>query len=119
MNSEFDNFELIRYALKKVPPPVKTHGGKAYLARRLLQLMPVRKMFLEPFAGGASVLLNIVPNLFARRSLNDRNPKLIARYDALQNQPDAFLPLSACLTTAKTFSSPPRRGMKPALPWRA
>jgi len=36
---------------------LKTHGGKSYLAQRIVQLMPPHTHFVEPFAGGLAVLL--------------------------------------------------------------
>jgi DNA adenine methylase len=37
--------------------PLKTHGGKHYLARRILSLMPPHLHYAEAFAGGLAVLL--------------------------------------------------------------
>ncbi|MBM4073703.1 MAG: DNA adenine methylase [Planctomycetes bacterium] len=36
--------------------PLKTHGGKRYLAERLVALMPAHTHYVEPFAGGLAVL---------------------------------------------------------------
>src|SRR5437868_14003261 len=38
-------------------PPLKWHGGKHYLARRIVALMPPHTHYVEPYAGGLSVLL--------------------------------------------------------------
>jgi DNA adenine methylase len=38
-------------------PPLKWHGGKAYLADRIVALMPPHLHYVEAFAGGLSVLL--------------------------------------------------------------
>ena len=38
-------------------PPLKWHGGKHYLARRIVALMPPHVHYVEPFAGGLAVLL--------------------------------------------------------------
>jgi DNA adenine methylase len=37
--------------------PLKTHGGKHYLAHRIVDLMPPHLHYVEPFAGGLAVLL--------------------------------------------------------------
>lgn len=44
-----------------VRPPVKWHGGKHYLARRIIDQFPSHRIYFEPFGGGASVLLNKPP----------------------------------------------------------
>src|SRR6476660_8303093 len=43
--------------LTRTPPPLKWHGGKHYLAPRIVALMPPHLHYVEPFAGGLSVLL--------------------------------------------------------------
>src|SRR5215211_4183993 len=40
-----------------VSVPLKWHGGKSYLARRIVALMPRHLHYVEPFAGGLAVLL--------------------------------------------------------------
>lgn len=42
----------------KMRPLVKRHGGKAYLARRIIALFPPHRTYVEPFLGGGSILLN-------------------------------------------------------------
>src|SRR5690242_14260395 len=47
-------------ARKKSPrllPPLKWHGGKYYLASKIVAMMPPHIHYVEPFAGGLSVLL--------------------------------------------------------------
>src|SRR3954470_20390106 len=41
----------------RISPPLKWHGGKHYLAPKIVALMPPHTHYVEPFAGGLSVLL--------------------------------------------------------------
>jgi DNA adenine methylase len=43
--------------MTKLTPPLKWHGGKQYLARRIVALMPPHLHYVEPYAGGLAVLL--------------------------------------------------------------
>lgn len=43
--------------LGRISPPLKWHGGKWYLARKIVRLMPPHKHYVEAYAGGLSVLL--------------------------------------------------------------
>jgi DNA adenine methylase len=51
----------LKTATRKLRPPIKRHGGKAYLARRIVALMPPHRTYVEPYLGGGSVLLNKPP----------------------------------------------------------
>jgi DNA adenine methylase len=62
----------------KLRPPVKWHGGKAYLARRIIGLLPDHRVYVEPYAGGLSVLLN-KPHAQLEVA-NDLNADLIGFY---------------------------------------
>jgi DNA adenine methylase len=41
----------------RITPPLKWHGGKSYLAGRIVALMPRHLHYVEPYAGGLAVLL--------------------------------------------------------------
>jgi len=43
--------------MSTIPPPLKWHGGKHYLAKRIIALMPRHVHYVEPYAGGLAVLL--------------------------------------------------------------
>jgi DNA adenine methylase len=45
----------------RVAPPLKWHGGKHYLAPKIVALMPAHSHYVEPFFGGGSVLLSKDP----------------------------------------------------------
>jgi DNA adenine methylase len=70
---------------KKMRSPIKWHGGKSYLARRIIGLFPPHEAYLEPFAGGLSVLLNKVPSKIEIAC--DLNPDLINFWTTIQANP--------------------------------
>jgi DNA adenine methylase len=43
--------------MRSLTPPLKWHGGKHYLAERIIALMPPHVHYVEPFFGGGAVLL--------------------------------------------------------------
>jgi DNA adenine methylase len=59
----------------KLRSPLKWHGGKSYLARRIIALIPPSRAFAEHYAGGMSVGLNLEP--VACHLANDIDPDLI------------------------------------------
>lgn len=64
-------------------PPLKWHGGKHYLARRLLELMPGHLHYVEPYAGGLAVLLAKSPDGVSE-VVNDLDGALINFWRTLQ-----------------------------------
>src|SRR5262245_41571009 len=43
--------------IKKPRVPLKWHGGKTYLAPKIVSLLPPHMHYVEPFCGGCAVLL--------------------------------------------------------------
>src|SRR5438067_13593694 len=70
-------------------PPVKWHGGKKYLAQRIIHHFPAHRIYLEPFGGGASVLLN--KKLVEVETYNDLDHRITRLFRVLRDQGDAFL----------------------------
>ncbi len=75
-------------ATAKITPPLKWHGGKQYLARRIVRLMPPHVHYVEPFAGGLAVLLTKSPEGVSE-VVNDLDADLTNFWRVLQT-PDAF-----------------------------
>ena len=54
--------------------PLKWHGGKYYLAKRIVELMPPHLHYVEPFFGGGAVLLTRDPD-DPRLMISPNSPK--------------------------------------------
>lgn len=67
-----------------IAPPLKWHGGKHYLARRIVGLMPAHLHYVEPFAGGLSVLLAKDPDGVSE-VVNDLDGRLMNFWRTLQD----------------------------------
>jgi DNA adenine methylase len=77
-------------ATKRKPRlPLKYHGGKSYLARKIIALMPPAQAFAEHFAGGMSVGLNLDP--LPCHLANDIDPDLMNFWARLQSATDTGL----------------------------
>jgi DNA adenine methylase len=66
-------------------PPLKWHGGKHYLAARIVALMPRHLHYVEPFAGGLSVLL-AKPAEGVSEVVNDLDGELTNFWGVLQGE---------------------------------
>lgn len=66
--------------------PLKWHGGKHYLAKKIVALMPPHRHYVEPFAGGLAVLLEKDPEGHSE-VVNDLNRELTNFWRVLQIPP--------------------------------
>jgi DNA adenine methylase len=69
----------------RVPSPLKTHGGKFYLAQKILALAPPHVHYCEPFAGGLAVLLAKNPEGVSEL-VNDLDGRLMNFWDVLRDR---------------------------------
>src|SRR5262245_6909213 len=78
--------------------PLKWHGGKYYLASRIIDLMPRHIHYVEPFFGGGAVLLTRDPydqalwmptHKGVSAVVNDSNGRLVNFWRVLQD-PEKF-----------------------------
>lgn len=68
----------------RLTQPLKWHGGKHYLAVRIIEQMPSHMHYVEPFFGGGSVLLNKSPDGISE-VVNDMHRELTNFWRVLQN----------------------------------
>jgi DNA adenine methylase len=89
---------------KKLRSPVKRHGGKAYLARRIIARFPEHLVYVEPFLGSGSVLLNKTPSV--REAVGDLDVGLVDVWATLQARPlDLATRLSAIEYSRENFEA--------------
>jgi DNA adenine methylase len=69
----------------RIPNPLKWHGGKYYLAPKIVALMPVHLHYVEPYAGGLSVLLSKNPEGISE-VVNDINSELSNFWSILKDE---------------------------------
>lgn len=74
---------------KRSPQPLKWHGGKYYLAPRIVALMPPHIHYVEPFGGGLAVLLAKDPEGISE-VVNDSNRQLINFWMVLRDRFSTF-----------------------------
>jgi len=78
---------IARKISAKSPAPLKWHGGKSYLAARIIDLIPSHIHYVEPFFGGGAVLLQKPNELVLGHSevINDLYGELITFWKVLQS----------------------------------
>jgi len=70
-------------------PPIKWYGGKRYLADWIVSHFPPHRIYLEPFGGGASVLLSKPP--VEVETYNDIDLRLTRFFRVLRDAGDEFV----------------------------
>lgn len=74
-------------------PPFAYFGGKTTIASRIVALLPVHEHYVEPFAGGLSVLLAKPPSTM--ETVNDLDGRLMTFWRILRERPDDLIRLCA------------------------
>src|SRR6478752_6256498 len=86
---------LARMNTPRITPPLKWHGGKHYMARRIVALMPPHLHYVEPYAGGLAVLLArdpddhrlwLAPHRGISEVVNDLDGRLTTFWRVLRDQ---------------------------------
>ncbi len=73
----------------RIRPPVKWHGGKYYLADRIVSHFPAHRIYLEAFGGAASILLNKSP--VDVEAYNDLDLRITRLFRTLQTRGKEFI----------------------------
>lgn len=91
--------------MKTIRPVFKCHGGKFFLAQWIIENFPEKykeMTYLEPFCGGANVLLNKEKSVV--EIINDLDASVIQIYRALRDEPKELIRrLNLCKYCEETF----------------
>ncbi|MCW2496331.1 DNA adenine methylase [Jatrophihabitans sp.] len=74
-------------------PPFAYFGGKTILAPKIAALLPPHQHYVEPFCGGASVLLAKAPSTM--ETINDLDGRLMTFWRVLRDQPEDLMRVCA------------------------
>lgn len=70
---------------------IKWIGGKRRLAKRIIKMMPQHKSYIEPFGGGAYVLLNKPQRKGILEVYNDLNRDLVNLFHVVKHKPHELI----------------------------
>jgi DNA adenine methylase len=85
----FSESDYLSGDMRIIKAPFAYPGGKSRSLEHLLDLIPVRKTYVEPFGGSASVLLSRPKSRL--EVYNDLFGGVVAFYRALRSEPDALI----------------------------
>src|SRR6185312_6592389 len=86
----------------RIRPPFKLFGGKYYMVKHLLPLIGATEIYVEPYGGAGSVLLNKEPSRL--EVYNDIDERLFELFTVLKCEPQEFTrQLSLTLYSEKIF----------------
>lgn len=96
-SGQFCNSYRILQLMPRLRSPIWWYGGKGNMVAKLLKFIPEHRIYVEPFGGGASLLLAKEPSLV--EVYNDLDSGLVNFFRVLRD-PDKFCKLYhlACLT---------------------
>lgn len=80
-------------------PPFVYFGGKSTIAKAIVERMPAHRGYVEPYAGGLSVLLAKPPEPF--EVINDLESHIVTFWRVLRDQPDDLLYLAECTPASR------------------
>ncbi len=82
-----------------IDPPLKWHGGKHYIAKKIVALMPPHTHYVEPYFGGGSVMLAKDPEGVSEVA-NDLNRELANFWSVLRSETEFSSFSRLCEATA-------------------
>lgn len=78
-----------RVTIEPIRPALRYFGSKALLASKIVSYFPKHKSYLEPFGGGASVLLNKPRSII--ETYNDLDLEVVNFFRVLRQNPDEMV----------------------------
>ena len=86
VNCSLDKNKKLESCKRRPKPLIPYFGGKQRVADKIISKFPEHKVFVEPFAGGASVYWkNTIPEKFV---INDLNKDICRLYKDAKNNPE-------------------------------
>jgi DNA adenine methylase len=76
---------------EKIISPLKQHGGKAYIAKKIISKMEFRDIFVEGFCATSITSLYLSRAYFTQMFCFDSNPFIINFWNVLQSEPDRLI----------------------------